>query len=75
MRHMCTLVIATLLTTTAWAQESKPNILVIFGDDVGIANVSAYSQGVMGKLHVKLLKEEDRVKSIYQLEVESIEPT
>ena len=26
----------------------QPNILVIFGDDVGIANVSAYSNGVMG---------------------------
>jgi arylsulfatase len=26
----------------------KPNILVIWGDDVGIANVSAYSFGVMG---------------------------
>ncbi len=26
----------------------KPNILVIFGDDVGIANISAYSDGVMG---------------------------
>jgi arylsulfatase len=26
----------------------KPNILVIFGDDIGIANVSAYSNGVMG---------------------------
>lgn len=32
----------------AQAQNSKPNILVIFGDDIGIANVSAYSQGVMG---------------------------
>src|SRR6476469_11257622 len=26
----------------------KPNILVIFGDDIGIANVSAYSNGLMG---------------------------
>src|SRR5262245_59773937 len=26
----------------------RPNILVIWGDDVGIANVSAYSLGVMG---------------------------
>src|SRR6185503_7676124 len=26
----------------------KPNILVIFGDDVGVANVSAYSNGLMG---------------------------
>jgi arylsulfatase len=27
---------------------SKPNILVIFGDDIGITNLSTYSQGLMG---------------------------
>ena len=26
----------------------RPNILVIFGDDIGIANISAYSNGLMG---------------------------
>jgi hypothetical protein len=26
----------------------KPNILVIWGDDVGVANISAYSNGLMG---------------------------
>lgn len=26
----------------------KPNILVIFGDDIGISNISAYSDGLMG---------------------------
>jgi arylsulfatase len=26
----------------------RPNILVIFGDDIGLANVSAYSMGLMG---------------------------
>src|SRR5262245_44059218 len=26
----------------------KPNILVIFGDDIGIPQVSAYTQGLMG---------------------------
>ncbi len=30
------------------AAGGKPNILVIFGDDVGIANISAYSNGLMG---------------------------
>lgn len=29
-------------------QTKKPNILVIFGDDIGIANISAYSGGLMG---------------------------
>ncbi len=32
----------------AASQSGKPNILVIFGDDIGVANVSAYSDGVMG---------------------------
>ena len=32
----------------ASAQGKKPNILVIFGDDVGYWNVSAYNRGMMG---------------------------
>jgi arylsulfatase len=32
----------------AVAQEKKPNILVIWGDDIGGFNVSAYNLGVMG---------------------------
>jgi len=28
--------------------SGKPNILVIFGDDIGIANVSAYTNGLVG---------------------------
>jgi arylsulfatase A-like enzyme len=33
---------------SALAAKDKPNILVIFGDDVGISNISAYSDGLMG---------------------------
>ena len=29
-------------------RANKPNILVIFGDDIGITNVSAYGGGLMG---------------------------
>ena len=32
----------------AQTQSAKPNILVIFGDDIGISNLSAYSDGLMG---------------------------
>jgi len=32
----------------AQAQTKKPNILVIWGDDIGYWNVSAYNQGMMG---------------------------
>ena len=37
--------------TPALAQEAaaaKPNILVIWGDDIGITNISAYSMGMVG---------------------------
>src|SRR5216110_2479940 len=34
--------------TSSFAQAKKPNILVIFGDDIGQTNVSAYSMGMMG---------------------------
>jgi arylsulfatase len=40
---------AGLVGPPAAAQEqTKPNILVIFGDDIGQSNVSAYSMGLMG---------------------------
>ena len=30
------------------AKTDKPNILVIWGDDIGISNLSCYSHGLMG---------------------------
>ena len=39
---------ATPAPTPAAPSGRKPNILVIWGDDVGIANISAYSNGLMG---------------------------
>jgi arylsulfatase A-like enzyme len=35
-------------TQTPAASGRKPNILVIWGDDIGLANISAYSHGLMG---------------------------
>jgi len=32
----------------AQAQEKKPNILIIWGDDIGYHNISAYNHGIMG---------------------------
>jgi len=38
-----------LVAMSALAQEpSRPNILVVWGDDVGQSNISAYTHGVMG---------------------------
>ena len=32
----------------ASSADAKPNILVIWGDDIGISNLSCYSRGLMG---------------------------
>ena len=43
--------LGTLLCLHAFAgraETDKPNILVIWGDDIGITNISAYSEGLMG---------------------------
>ena len=37
-----------LTAAPAAAQQKKPNILVMFGDDVGFWNVSTYNRGMMG---------------------------
>jgi arylsulfatase len=41
-------VLALLLAGIAQAKTDKPNILVIWGDDIGISNISAYTMGLMG---------------------------
>ena len=38
----------TLCTTAASAQQKKPNILVIWGDDIGTWNISHNNRGMMG---------------------------
>jgi arylsulfatase len=40
--------VATTVMTMAANAADKPNILVIFGDDIGQTNISAYSMGVVG---------------------------
>jgi len=37
-----------LAGSNAGAQQKKPNIIIIWGDDIGYWNVSAYNQGMMG---------------------------
>ena len=41
------LLIGLIAFSTGFAQD-KPNILVIWGDDIGQFNVSAYNMGMMG---------------------------
>jgi arylsulfatase A-like enzyme len=40
--------VSALVSQGAQAQEQKPNIVIIWGDDIGQSNISAYSKGMMG---------------------------
>ena len=47
-KSVCLAVFLSLLVSLgAQAQSKKPNILIIWGDDVGWSNVSAYNMGMM----------------------------
>jgi arylsulfatase len=52
MPYLCAVALALTIAgpaiSSAQAQAKKPNILVIFGDDIGIPQISAYTQGLMG---------------------------
>jgi hypothetical protein len=39
---------AAFIAVGGQAQDKKPNILVIMGDDIGVTNISVYSHGMMG---------------------------
>ena len=41
-------VVAIVLSSSACRAQNKPNILVIWGDDIGWFNISAYNRGMMG---------------------------
>ena len=45
---IASLAVAVFVTTPASAQTKKPNILIIWGDDVGQSNISAYTMGLVG---------------------------
>ena len=42
---VCAVMIA---ASPAAAADKKPNIVIIWGDDIGQSNISAYSRGLMG---------------------------
>ena len=44
---MCLLAAALVAVPVSWAAD-KPNILIIWGDDIGPFNISAYNNGIMG---------------------------
>jgi len=48
LRYAGILLAGVLAWTTVQAQSDKPNILVVWGDDVGQSNISAYTHGLVG---------------------------
>ncbi len=50
MRKMILALMTVLITASSWAQneEKKPNILVLWGDDIGYWNISHNNRGMMG---------------------------
>jgi arylsulfatase len=47
-RFMALAFLAFMATVPALAADKKTNIVVIFGDDIGLTDISAYSMGLMG---------------------------
>src|SRR5216110_2756236 len=45
---LLSLLVLALVRPALAAKDDKPNILVIWGDDIGYWNISAYNQGMMG---------------------------
>src|SRR3954470_22636303 len=48
MKRMLLLAAIVFFSSAVAAQQKRPNILVIWGDDIGWQNVSAYGMGTMG---------------------------
>lgn len=48
LRFLVFLLTLAIVPQWIWAQAKKPNIVVIWGDDVGWYNISAYNMGMMG---------------------------
>ncbi len=46
--HLALLAVCGLLVSTWALAQDKPNILIMWGDDIGWFNVSAYNMGMMG---------------------------
>jgi arylsulfatase len=50
-RHLGIAALALALLVTPWSQviaQDKPNIVIIWGDDIGQSNLSVYTKGMMG---------------------------
>ena len=65
-RALATAAVAAGLAGSALAQ-SRPNILVIWGDDIGRFNVSAYNHGMMGYRTPNIDRIAERGRAVHRL--------
>lgn len=45
---LMSMMLSGFMSSAAFSKTDKPNILVIFTDDVGVSNISSYNNGLMG---------------------------
>src|SRR5262249_14306762 len=69
-RLIASALVVVATTMSAPGADKKPNILVIFGDDIGQANISAYTKGVMGyrTLNIDRIAKEGMIFTDYYAE-------
>ena len=49
LKSVLTVMILAAMATAGTAEaQDQPNILVVWGDDIGQSNISAYTRGMMG---------------------------
>ncbi len=65
-RFLLTLVGALLAISAAHAAD-KPNIVIIWGDDIGQSNVSAYTRGLMGYRDAQHRQHRQRRDDVHRL--------
>ena len=61
------LIALAMMSLPAMGQSDKPNILIIWGDDIGQFNVSAYNMGMMGYRTPNIDRIADEGAMLYRL--------
>ena len=64
LRYIGVIAVLMTLSLSALAQARKPNILIIWGDDIGQFNVSTYNMGMMGYRRRTLTASVKRVRCL-----------
>ena len=61
-----TFFLSMFFVNAAIGQPDKPNILIIWGDDIGYWNISAYNRGMMGYRTPNIDRSQSILKLLYR---------